>query len=67
MSLVPVTVAENCCWPPGETVAVAGDIVTVIGDGDTTVAIAVPTAEASARDVAVTFTVGAFGGVAGAV
>jgi hypothetical protein len=46
---------------------VAGDIVTVIGDGDTTVAIAVPTAEASARDVAVTFTVGGFGGVAGAV
>jgi hypothetical protein len=44
-----------------------GDIVTVIGGGDTTVAIAVPKAEASARDVAFTVTVGGFGGFAGAV
>jgi hypothetical protein len=67
LSLVPVTVAANCCWPPGETVAAVGDIATVIGGGDTTVAIAVPIAEGSARDIAVTLTVGGFGGVAGAV
>jgi hypothetical protein len=46
---------------------VVGEIVTVIGAGDTTVAVAVPEADGSARDVAFMVTVGGFGGVAGAV
>jgi len=53
--------------PPGETVAVVGDTVTVMGGGDTTVAIPVPKAEGSARDVAFTVTVGGLGAFAGAV
>ena len=65
--LVPVTVAENCCWPPGETKAIVGVTLTLIGDGDVTVTVAVPVAELEARDVAVTMTVGGAGAAAGAL
>ena len=40
-ALVPVTVAVNCCIPPGASVTAVGEMVTVTGGGGVTVRIAV--------------------------
>jgi hypothetical protein len=66
-SVLPVTVALNCCWLPGETVAEVGEIATVTGGGAITVTVAVADTAGSARDSALTVTVAGFGAVEGAV
>jgi hypothetical protein len=54
--LVEVKVAENCCFPPEEIVAVAGATLIVILLGGTIVISEIATVDVSAEVVALTFT-----------
>jgi hypothetical protein len=63
--VVPVTVAVNCCCASVTTCAVVGETVTTTGGSTVTTAVA--DFDVSATEVAVTFTCGGLGIVAGAV
>jgi hypothetical protein len=64
VSVVPLTLAVNFCWPPTVIVAVVGESLTIIGG--TTVTVAVLDLVSSATDVAVTRTCAGLGMAAGA-
>src|SRR5271154_4538269 len=64
--VAPVTTALNDCCCPATTPTLAGETETVAFRAAPTKTLALPDWLRSARDVAVTVTIGGFGGVAGA-
>jgi len=64
---LPVTTAENCCWPDWAIVVSTGEIVTPMLPDVPTVTLALPDWVRSARDIATTVTIEGYGAVAGAV
>jgi hypothetical protein len=64
---LPVTRAENCCWPLWAMVASVGEIVTAMLEAVPIVTLALPDCVTSDRDVATTRTNGGVGAEAGAV